>query len=82
MLLSVSALRGWRTVRRYAVPPAMIHRATERRLAGDWRGACAAADVAVGVDLAALTVRHGAGVAERVEDDLGVLGPLFRRPPS
>jgi hypothetical protein len=33
-------LAGWRRVRRYAVPRWMIEQATERRLAGDWRGAC------------------------------------------
>jgi hypothetical protein len=38
-------LRTWQRVRRYAVPAGMIERCTERRLAGDWRGACAAARV-------------------------------------
>jgi hypothetical protein len=31
--------------RRYGVPPTMIEAASERRSAGDWRGACAAADI-------------------------------------
>ncbi|MFE2103348.1 ankyrin repeat domain-containing protein, partial [Streptomyces sp. NPDC059468] len=39
-----------RRIRRYAVPGRMIERATERRLAGDWRGACAAANVDVAFD--------------------------------
>lgn len=40
-------LRTWQRVRRYAVPAGMIERCTERRLAGDWRGACAAGRIDV-----------------------------------
>src|SRR5688572_16470741 len=40
-------LRTWQRIRRYAVPATMIERCTERRLAGDWRGACAAGRVDV-----------------------------------
>jgi len=40
-------LRTLQRVRRYAVPQTMIERCTERRLAGDWRGACAAGRIDV-----------------------------------
>src|ERR1043165_1838958 len=40
----------WRRVREFAVPPSMIDRATARREAGDWAGACAAAHVDVDLD--------------------------------
>ncbi|XVQ15241.1 ankyrin repeat domain-containing protein [Spirillospora sp. CA-255316] len=62
-------------IRRFAVPRHMIERATERRLAGDWRGACAAANMDVAVDLPAIEDRYGADVAARVEDDLIHLVP-------
>ncbi len=81
-------LRVWRRVRRFAVPRWMIERATERRLAGDWRGACDAAGVDVALDLAAVRRAHGAAVADRVEDDLRHLAPdllrwhLFRALPA
>ncbi|MFF5230755.1 ankyrin repeat domain-containing protein [Dactylosporangium sp. NPDC000521] len=57
----------------------MVERATERRLAGDWRGACAAAGVDVEVDLPAIGNAHGTEVAERIEDDLGHLVPDLLR---
>nr|WP_319805826.1 ankyrin repeat domain-containing protein [Dactylosporangium fulvum] len=57
----------------------MIGRATERRLAGDWRGACAAAGVDVDVDLAAIKQDHGAEVAARVEEELRHLVPDLLR---
>src|SRR4051812_14637995 len=41
-------LREWVTYRRFAVPAGTIEGATRRRLAGDWRGACAAAGVFTG----------------------------------
>jgi hypothetical protein len=44
-LISANLLGGWRRIRQYAVPAEMIRAATEARLAGDWRGACAAAGV-------------------------------------
>ncbi|MDG6100872.1 ankyrin repeat domain-containing protein [Dactylosporangium aurantiacum] len=62
-----------------AVPAWMIERATARRLAGDWRGACAAAAVDVDVDLAAVRRVHGTEVAERAEDDLRHLVPDLLR---
>ncbi|WP_067832386.1 ankyrin repeat domain-containing protein [Actinomadura kijaniata] len=64
-------LRVWELVRRYAVPRWMIERATERRLAGDWRGACAAAHVDVEIDPADLT--------PEAEDDLRHLAPDLLR---
>ncbi|GAA2356597.1 hypothetical protein [Dactylosporangium salmoneum] len=56
-----------------AVPPEMIELATERRLAGDWRGACAAANVDVHVDL------DLAGTAGPAEADLLHLAPDLLR---
>ncbi|GAA0320960.1 hypothetical protein NE235_18405 [Actinoallomurus spadix] len=56
-----------RRIRRYAVPRWMIEQATERRLAGDWRGACAAANVDVAFDLAGIARDHGAAVAAELE---------------
>ncbi|GAA1551548.1 hypothetical protein GCM10009678_38050 [Actinomadura kijaniata] len=64
-------LASWALVRRYAVPRWMIERATERRLAGDWRGACAAARVDIGFDPADLT--------PEIEDDLRHLAPDLLR---
>ncbi|WP_067832391.1 ankyrin repeat domain-containing protein [Actinomadura kijaniata] len=61
----------WWRIRRYAVPRWMIERATERRLAGDWRGACAAAHVDVEIDPADLT--------PEVEDDLRHFAPDLLR---
>ncbi|GAA2398430.1 hypothetical protein GCM10010191_01440 [Actinomadura vinacea] len=57
----------------------MIERATERRLAGDWRGACAAAGVAVGFELKDVAAQHGAGVADALADDLLNLAPDLLR---
>ncbi|MGI5163258.1 hypothetical protein ACQEU3_02775 [Spirillospora sp. CA-253888] len=65
-------LEGWSRTRRYAVPRRMIEQAAERRAAGDWRGACAAADVDVEIDPAHLTpdleddLRHLAFLRDRV----------------
>lgn len=66
---------SWGRVRRYAVPGWMIERATERRLAGDWRGACAAADIDVAFDLDTVKAGHGAEVAGALADDLRHLAP-------
>ncbi|HTJ34433.1 MAG TPA: ankyrin repeat domain-containing protein [Dactylosporangium sp.] len=46
-LVPAATLGEWRRIRRYAVPPAMIEAAARAREAGDWRAACAAADVRV-----------------------------------
>ncbi|MFD7131615.1 ankyrin repeat domain-containing protein [Streptomyces sp. NPDC059894] len=64
-----------RRIRRYAVPRDMIERAAERRAAGDWRGACAAAGVDVAVDLPEVAEHCGHDVAAALEDDLRHLVP-------
>lgn len=69
----------WARTRRYAVPRWMIEEATERRLAGDWRGACAAAGVDVAFDLAEVARRQGPAVAEALEDDLRHFAPDLLR---
>lgn len=66
---------AWQRIRRYAVPGWMIERATAHRLAGDWQEACAVAAVDVAFDLPGLAARHGAPVAEAVEEDLRHLAP-------
>jgi hypothetical protein len=68
-------LADWRRVRRYAVPRWMIERATERRLAGDWRGACEVAGFDVAFDLDEVARDHGAAIAEELADDLAHLVP-------
>ncbi|WP_432968648.1 ankyrin repeat domain-containing protein [Dactylosporangium sp. CA-233914] len=61
------------------MPAWMIERATQRRLAGDWLGACAVAGVDVDVDLRAIRRVHGAEVAAEVEGDLRHLVPDLLR---
>jgi hypothetical protein len=68
-----------RRIRRYAVPRWMIERAAGRRLAGDWRGACAAANVDVDFDLAGVAAEHGREAAAALEDDLRHLAPDLLR---
>ncbi|GIE76439.1 hypothetical protein Aph02nite_23890 [Actinoplanes philippinensis] len=79
MSITEAAVRGWRIARRYAVPAPMIDRATERRLAGDWRGACSAADVAVDLDLSEINRRFGTAAAARIEEDLRHFAPDLLR---
>ncbi len=63
-----------------SAPPAMVAAATERRLAGDWRGACAAALVDVDIDLRAVASAYGARHAGRIEAELAGFAPdLLRR---
>ncbi|GAB1817994.1 ankyrin repeat domain-containing protein [Herbidospora sp. RD11066] len=64
-------LAHWHQARRYAVPRWMIEKATERRLSGDWQGACEAA----GVDLAF----DPSGLPAEVVDDLRHLVPDLLR---
>jgi hypothetical protein len=45
--LSRAGTGNWGRIRRWATPPSMIRAATAARLAGDWRAACAAANVDV-----------------------------------
>ncbi|CAL9511243.1 hypothetical protein SUDANB121_03656 [Nocardiopsis dassonvillei] len=70
---------GLRRGRRYGIPYAAVERATERRLAGDWRGACTAAGVHVDLDTDALRRAHGSEFAERLLDDLHHLVPDLAR---
>ncbi|MYW21737.1 hypothetical protein GT039_40755, partial [Streptomyces sp. SID2955] len=72
-------LSMWQRVREYAVPPSMIETATARRATGDWAGACAAARVAVDLDLRAVRHRHGTDVAGRLRADLRRLAPDLLR---
>ncbi|MEV7616799.1 ankyrin repeat domain-containing protein [Streptomyces sp. NPDC089799] len=65
----------WLRVRRYAVPRWMIEQATEHRLAGDWRAACAAAAVDHDIDLDDLAARFGESAAAAVAEDLRHLAP-------
>ncbi|GAA2398436.1 hypothetical protein GCM10010191_01450 [Actinomadura vinacea] len=69
----------WERNRRYEVPRWLIERATERRLAGDWRGACAGAGLGVGFELKDVAAQHGAGVADALADDLLNLAPDLLR---
>jgi hypothetical protein len=62
-----------------AAPPGMVAAATERRLAGDWRGACAAALVDVHIDLADVARTYGPGHAARIEAELTGFAPDFLR---
>jgi len=57
------------------MPSRLIAEATRLRLTGDWRGACAAADVTVEVDLDVVTEAYGPQIASRVADDLSALAP-------
>ncbi|MET4612366.1 hypothetical protein ABIC28_003358 [Rhodococcus sp. PvR044] len=72
-------LSFWRRVREFAVPLSMIETATDRRLAGDWSGACAAAGFDTDIDLRALTRRYGRDVATQVLVDLRHLAPDLLR---
>lgn len=66
---------GWLAARRYGLPTRMLAAATERRLAGDWRGACAAARFEVRFDLPGVRQQHGAEVTAQLEADLQHLAP-------
>ncbi|MFE9880341.1 ankyrin repeat domain-containing protein [Streptomyces sp. NPDC005784] len=68
-----------RRIRRYAVPRWMIERASEHRLAGDWRGSCAAADVDVSFDLSDVAGRWGEDIAAELEGDLRHFAPDLLR---
>ena len=70
---------SWRRVRKYAVPRQMIALATERRLAGDWRGACAAANVDLEFDIPSVRQRHGAETAAQLDADLRYFAPDLLR---
>ncbi|MFE4616891.1 hypothetical protein ACFRJ7_12330 [Streptomyces sp. NPDC056747] len=74
-----SRLSLWLRVREFAVPPSMIETASERRLRGDWAGACAAARIDVDLDLRSLARAHGRELARQVRDDLRHLAPDLLR---
>ncbi|MET8509368.1 ankyrin repeat domain-containing protein [Streptomyces sp. NPDC004787] len=79
--LSRADAAAWVRIRRFAVPAAMIERATEARLAGDWRAACAAAavDVPDGLDPERVAERYGPATAARLADDLRHFAPDLMR---
>lgn len=77
--MSDPELTVWQRVRRYAVPPRMIEECTERRLAADWRGACAAGRVDTDIDLAEVARVHGDETAEQIEADLAHFAPDLLR---
>ncbi|GAA2764228.1 hypothetical protein GCM10010103_32690 [Streptomyces paradoxus] len=72
-------LSFWPRVREFAVPPSMIETATARRRAGDWAGACAAANFDVDLQLRLLARRHGREFAARLRADLRHLAPDLLR---
>ncbi|MFJ4438086.1 hypothetical protein [Streptomyces sp. NPDC088923] len=69
----------WQRVRACAVPPRMIETATRRRAAGDWAGACAAAEVDVSFAFRAVRHRWGEALASRLRSDLQSLAPDLLR---
>ncbi|WP_433152276.1 ankyrin repeat domain-containing protein [Actinomadura nitritigenes] len=80
-------LRAWQRARRYRVPRWMIEQSARHRRAGDWRGACAAANVDVEFTLDGVAREHGTATADRLAEDLRHLVPdLLRwhlpRPPG
>lgn len=77
--MSDAELTVWQRVRRHAVPPRMIAECTDRRLAGDWRGACAAGRVDTDIDLAQVARAHGAETAGRIGAELAGFAPDLLR---
>ncbi|MFI6121100.1 ankyrin repeat domain-containing protein [Streptomyces sp. NPDC051064] len=73
--ISTEDVAGLRRIRRYAVPRRLIEQATERRLAGDWRGALAVAGVDVAFDPAEAAATYGSVVAASLVSDLRHLVP-------
>ncbi|MDX2563063.1 hypothetical protein PV371_25880 [Streptomyces sp. TX20-6-3] len=69
----------WLRVREFAVPPSMIETADRRRTAGDWAGACAAANVDVDLDLRSAARAYGRELAALVRADLRRLAPDLLR---
>jgi hypothetical protein len=77
--LSHSRAHAAVSARRFGIPPNMIAAATRRRIDGDWRGACAAADVEVQLDLDAVLARHGTEISALLLGDLRALAPDLLR---
>ena len=67
------------SARRAGVPSALRHAATEHRLRGDWRAACAAAAVAPRIDVAEVRRRHGPDITRQMLDDLRHFAPDLLR---
>ncbi|WP_222722380.1 ankyrin repeat domain-containing protein [Actinomadura alba] len=61
------------------MPQWMIEQAAERRLAGDWRGACGAAGIDIAFDLADVAREHGRKIVTVLEDDLRHFAPDLLR---
>ncbi|MFE4663487.1 hypothetical protein ACFRI7_01490 [Streptomyces sp. NPDC056716] len=74
-----SRVSFWPRVREFAVPASMIERATARRTAGDWAGACAAAGVEVDLHVRSLARAYGQEPAARLRADLRHLAPDLLR---
>ncbi|MGK4584954.1 hypothetical protein [Kitasatospora sp. HPMI-4] len=74
-----SRLSFWLRVREFAVPPSVIETATDRRQAGDWAGACAAAGVDIDLDLRSVARTYGRELAAQVRADLRHLAPDLLR---
>ncbi|WP_405358781.1 hypothetical protein OG535_04875 [Kitasatospora sp. NBC_00085] len=72
-------LSFWLRVREYAVPPSMIEKATDRRRAGDWAGACTAAGVDADLDPRSVARTHGHHLMAQVRADLRHLAPDLLR---
>ncbi|MEU8003082.1 ankyrin repeat domain-containing protein [Catellatospora sp. NPDC049111] len=72
------ALGGWWVPLHHPIP-AVVAECTRLRETGDWAGACRAAGLIPGVDLAAVAADHGRVVAQRVQDDLAQLAPDLLR---
>ncbi|MDH2392499.1 ankyrin repeat domain-containing protein [Streptomyces sp. HNM0663] len=73
------AVAAWGRIRRHAVPRWMIERTAERRAAGDWQGACAAAAMDVAFGPADVAARYGTEAAAALEDDLRHFAPDLLR---
>ncbi|MGA5823171.1 hypothetical protein ACPC54_35575 [Kitasatospora sp. NPDC094028] len=74
-----SHLSFWRHVREFAVSPALIETATDRRLSGDWVGACTAARVDLDFRIRDVVRAHGRELADRLLADLHRLAPDLLR---
>lgn len=74
-----SRLSFWLRVREFAVPPSMIETATARRCAGDWAGACSAANIDVDLNVRSVARTHGHDLAAQVRADLRHLVPDLLR---
>lgn len=77
--LTESRARAAVDARRHGVPPTTIETAARRRAVGDWRGACAAADVDVFFNPDSVRRLHGAAAAESLVAQLRPLAPDLLR---